>query len=338
MFAGKKAITANQHTMTLAQQRLAAGEDVERVRKETGWHCWVDGGMRFEISDNNAQLNDAGWYEDSRSDIDGDLRKMDGYLGDYRIKFPPRVAERLGYSERIENGLLTHPELFAAYPWLAGIKLVVLESNHFLYSERGHYQPGSNKNIYMEINPSLGGNAVGAILHEVQHAIQCAEGFSKGGGPQVYLENFHNKIDLLAAEKLRWGQALRAGKLINDLQDELEALGEDVPNADYLVWLRNIADLDQYRQDAQVSAALSLGGYERVYLSLAGEVEACNVQARRLLTADERLALSPSLTAPTADDEVIVWVSDKDDPLYSEPPVFSVSDEPESVDCAMGGM
>lgn len=56
-FAGARAATADTMSLVTAQDRLAAGEDAETVRRETGWHRGVDGRMRFEISDNEAKVD-----------------------------------------------------------------------------------------------------------------------------------------------------------------------------------------------------------------------------------------------------------------------------------------
>lgn len=58
-FAGQSAETADQAALDKAKQRIAAGEDAEAVRKDTGWHTGVDGKWRFEISDADAKLTPA---------------------------------------------------------------------------------------------------------------------------------------------------------------------------------------------------------------------------------------------------------------------------------------
>jgi len=58
-FAGDKAATADRFTLASAQERLAAGETPEDIRKSTGWLRGVDGKWRFEIDDSGASLKPA---------------------------------------------------------------------------------------------------------------------------------------------------------------------------------------------------------------------------------------------------------------------------------------
>ena len=58
-FAGQGALTADLDALKVAQDRVAAGEDAETVRRETGWHTGTDGKWRFEISDADAKLTPA---------------------------------------------------------------------------------------------------------------------------------------------------------------------------------------------------------------------------------------------------------------------------------------
>ena len=58
-FAGQGALTADLDALKAAQDRVAAGEDAETVRRETGWHTGTDGKWRFEISDADARLTPA---------------------------------------------------------------------------------------------------------------------------------------------------------------------------------------------------------------------------------------------------------------------------------------
>jgi len=58
-FAGQGALTADLGALKAAQDRVAAGEDAETVRRETGWHTGTDGKWRFEISDADARLTPA---------------------------------------------------------------------------------------------------------------------------------------------------------------------------------------------------------------------------------------------------------------------------------------
>ncbi len=49
-FAGEKANTADQFALSLAQERLANGEDAETVRQDTGWHRGVESGKLLPMT------------------------------------------------------------------------------------------------------------------------------------------------------------------------------------------------------------------------------------------------------------------------------------------------
>jgi len=318
-FAGKNAKTGDQNLLDNAQQQLDAGIDTEIVRKETGWYKGVDKKMRFEISDNNARLDDTAWDAATERIDEHPLRKMNGYLGDYYVESLPHVAERLGYPGRLEKGLLIHPELFDAYPELSGVKVEIRESNGYPFKVRGHLSPGKNKSIYLEVNPSQGGDAFVAVLHEVQHVIQIFEQFAQGGSVNSYNDEFKDKIIRGMDDQIRWSVELKNGKPINELQDELEALGWDAPDTSFLEWLRDEANLSQYEIDARVNQAFNVGGHSEVYWRLAGEVEARNTEARASLSDMERKSTPPGSTADTKDSNVIVLIDSDNEESTSRP-------------------
>lgn len=144
-FAGQNALTADRFALENAQQRLAMGEDAETVRQETGWHVGADGRYRFEISDHDANLYGSGNFGDTL--MGGDT------LGD----------------------VLDHPRLFAAYPQLRDVKVATLPADS---KSLGSFNVASNT---IRIREDLSSDqALSAILHELQHAIQRREQFSTG--------------------------------------------------------------------------------------------------------------------------------------------------------------
>lgn len=142
-FAGIGATTADLMALSTAEQRLAAGEDAETVRKETGWFKGKDGKWRFEISDREAKLNEAVFANGDEFDVT---------LGE----------------------LLDHPKLFAAYPFMqyVGVKIVTDPYGKAQASYGDHS---------IKINANSKDSVLSALLHEIQHAIQHNEGFAKGG-------------------------------------------------------------------------------------------------------------------------------------------------------------
>lgn len=162
-FAGTMSHTADMTAGKQAFDRLAAGEDAEIVRRETGWHRGADGGMRYEIDDSMATFNAA-----MRTD---------------KLKFGDAIAKLSPDSPVVKlSDVMSHPKLFAAYPWLADLTVSSMAGGS---SERGRFSPGrSDRPGRIDISEDLYGIiAFDVLLHEVQHAIQKAEGWSAGADP-----------------------------------------------------------------------------------------------------------------------------------------------------------
>lgn len=168
-FAGRRARGADLHALVSAQQRLAAGEDGEAVRRETGWHLGADGKWRFEISDHLASIAVPG--STARSVVDA-----------ARVN-----AINSGRSGPTISDVLVHPRLFAAYPRLARIPIAMMPANATADARIRHLATGP----VVEVQPSMQRDMLAsAILHELQHEIQHAEGFAKGGSVDRFTSDF----------------------------------------------------------------------------------------------------------------------------------------------------
>ena len=179
-FAGQQAVTADQHALTTAQQRLDAGEDAEAVRQDTGWYKGTDGKWRFEINDADAKLlkepSDPGVYADI-------------------------FDEAASRSNGVPLGkVLDHPALFAAYPALKATRFIVDDK----YSGNGSYSADENAIRVRDPYSYKNGpdQLLSVLLHEIQHGIQDIEGFASGGSPNEFRDESAD------AEMLRDGAIL----------------------------------------------------------------------------------------------------------------------------------
>ena len=102
--AGEASETADLSMLDRAKQLLAAGEDSETIRKETGWFIGYDNQWRYEIDDSAATLVEKPVFE-SHSTEDGGYRTAK--LGD----------------------IMHHEKLYAAYPFLKDITVILQETN-----------------------------------------------------------------------------------------------------------------------------------------------------------------------------------------------------------------
>ncbi|MFA7606822.1 MAG: LPD23 domain-containing protein, partial [Rhodocyclaceae bacterium] len=161
-FAGRTAQTADQYALAAAQRRVAMGENAETVRQDTGWHRGDDGRWRFEISDDQARVAVGGA---NAAEI-YDAALLDGEV--------VRVAD-----------VLDHPQLFAAYPHLADVRVELLPA---AIRAQARYQHSEHTGAgLLQINPRVKREAmVKTLLHELQHGIQFREGFAQGGSPEAF--------------------------------------------------------------------------------------------------------------------------------------------------------
>lgn len=188
-FAGQGAATADLGNLQEAQRRVAAGDNAERVRRETGWHQGVDDKWRFEISDHEAAFR--GGDAPSEFSID---RVQDG---DVRALWE----------------VISHDKLFAAYPSLRSLPVSFAKDYEF----RGGYYPGTDRiAIKISNDPK---QMLSTLLHELQHAIQHREGFATGGSlSPEFIENVRLALNELpkAAKAVVDGWVSNNQQLVNE--------------------------------------------------------------------------------------------------------------------------
>src|SRR5690606_30485040 len=153
-FAGIGAVTANMETLRKAHELAQSGASPAFIQKETGWHRGVDGRWRFEISDDKAmflQGNKIDVVELAKEIEPHVVFESDGQL--IKAKYKPDTEDYIGgfgrtredalvnlarhISRQIPQGfdvtsvqdgeslpldqVLYHPDLYAAYPYLANM-------------------------------------------------------------------------------------------------------------------------------------------------------------------------------------------------------------------------
>jgi len=291
-FAGARAETADAHAMTVAQGRIAAGEDAELVRKETGWHTGADGKWRFEIADNEAKL----------------------------LLSAEKVAEAVDFLGGVTVGdVLDHPKLFAAYPALAQIPVDMKNGNGASLASASINGVDQGKTILMGRGIAQE-DFLSVLLHELQHGIQDIEGFASGGSPQGDVAAHQRRVndELLAllaqspaldAAYERWAKFqmdMDLGRPFDAVQaqaaeDALQALRSGEKAIDLHSSLDGLADPDS-------AGAVMRDRYNR----LAGEVEARNTQARQKISDIGRKYIPPSQTADVPASDVIVVFNGKE--------------------------
>jgi hypothetical protein len=233
--------------------------NADNIRKETGWHKGADGKWRFEISD-----NDMRWKKSF------DNIPESGFLKEDEKPFPL-------------SSVMDHPKLFEAYPFLKQISVVKKQPG---FKALGWF---SEEDMQIGISP-YSPDPRSTLLHEIQHAIQMYEGFSKGGGALTAWQNLPSDSKEFIIKNIL-------------LQLNYEAL-RNKDNSDILSKIEKVKAGD-------ASTIIKEGELAHIALRLAGETEARLTQARRSMTEDERKATSPeSMQDYPYRDQILTQQSD----------------------------
>lgn len=335
-YAGTNAANADLEALEVAKGMAEQNVSAETIRQATGWFQGADGKWRFEIDDSGMRYSARGDlnygdpdYWRYRELLDKLEREMLG-TGSEAVT----EAERTEYEELAPryrdfyrqpgvrgdgsatsarlSDYIQHEELFEQYPQLMDARLVFEDMED---GKQGSYNPDTNT---ITLSESLqNSERDDALVHEIQHAIQEAEGFARGASPQYWARREYESGDLVG-ERLRrehdnlfrslsqeeQNQFTRYRELDRELNRTMFAELGTEEAADYEryeaeqdalydelygnEWFRKLLDLERRMDDIP-------GEYRAMYSNTSGEIEARDAEARRKLTADERRAAPPDL-------------------------------------------
>ena len=326
--AGIGARTADSAALRRAEALEKSGTDNETIRQETGWYRGMDGQWRFEIDDSGAAFSRSGeaQYNADNADYARYTQLMNRMLTGELTE--AEHAELLGLDKkngstkkelarRIDEGnatlrdIMRHNALFEAYPEIAETKVKFADMPS---GTAGSYNRETNT-ITLDTKLKYDANeALDALMHEVQHRVQAAEGFASGTNPGYWNrgENYDR-----AAEKYRDNRA----RLLNGLSTEDQALYDEYRSAEREMgaMLDGSVLYDESRMDALEKRSDELyrelygkewfgklNRYDRIlgdageavkefYRNTAGEIEARDTAARRRMSAEERKNTPPEL-------------------------------------------
>ena len=176
------------------------------------------------------------------------------------------------------SNVIDAPELFKAYPHLKDVRIETDAIMNDMPSN-GEYNAKTNT-ITIHADELKYMNSI--LNHEIQHAIQSIEGFDRGGSPRLVRGEIKKRL----AEVTKQIRQLRAeGK-----EDEAKAIVE-----------KNRGLYNAYQANDDYNS----------YKSLAGEVEARNVQERMNMTPEERRkTLAESTEDVARKDQIFLGVGD----------------------------
>ena len=335
-YAGTNAANADLEALEVAKGMAEQNVSAETIRQATGWFQGADGKWWFEIDDSGMRYSARGDlnygdpdYWRYRELLDKLEREMLG-IGSEAVT----EAERAEYEELapryrdfyLQPGVrgdgsatasrlsdyIQHDELFEQYPQLRDARLVFEDMED---GKQGSYNPDTNT---ITLSESLqNSERDDALVHEIQHAIQEAEGFARGASPQYWAQREYESGDFVGERLQRehdnlfrslsheeQNQFTRYRELDRELNRTMFAELGTEEAADYEryeaeqdalyaelygnEWFRKLLDLERRMDDIP-------GEYRAMYTNTSGEIEARDAEARRKLTADERRAAPPDL-------------------------------------------
>ncbi len=283
MFAGERGAanadeaeekTYRMDNLKVAEEMERGDKDAKAIKLATGWERGADGKWRYEMPD--AKIKDT-------IDIGG------GHI----VK---RYEEDMLWTDGKLGKVVDAPELFKAYPQLKDIKLstdVIMND----MPSNGAYDHNT-KTITIHADELKYLNSI--LNHEIQHAIQDIEGFAQGGSQrQAATAAFQQKLKEDYIEAIdRLDEVCKKNGI-----SRLAALDEDFDASD------NTELKDAISSFRAAQKKILASPYDR-YLSLAGEVEARNVQKRLGMTDEQRRNTLASETEDVNRDEQIVMNGD----------------------------
>ena len=309
LFAGKNAKTADMRTLERATALEANGISPESILKETGWFRGMDGKWRFEIDDSAMQYDRQGVTQNPDVQRKRQLEEklLYGQLAQEEANELRTLTEmtRDIPSPRTLSDYIQHDALFEAYPELRDAAVVFEETEPGV---NGYYNAGQNTIV---LDSKLRGAPESTLVHEIQHAVQRAEGFAGGATPSYW--EYKNKDGQAYRTDRQYMEAEKRGRdafdaMPDTVQDEVRRINRAKLDQDWDEVLRLEDDIYNGPY-AELYSAYDLANFDRrsrvdyykganyvdLYTNTAGEIEARDAANRRSYSAEQRRLRMPQL-------------------------------------------
>lgn len=170
IFGGRGSRTAPIGDFMIAERMAERGIHRDKIHRDTGIFLDpVDKQMKYEISDDQALLQDIDFY---KSNDQGDI--LANLIG---VTVPPK-AENFARLDKV----IDHPEFFKAYPELASTPTSAAVDP---LKRGGTTRVMRDGSLSLEVFGKDLDEVRSILLHEMQHLVQQKEkGFGQGGNPQ----------------------------------------------------------------------------------------------------------------------------------------------------------
>lgn len=323
-YGGRNARGTDSEALAEAERLEMQGLDPEEIRQETGWFRGMDGLWRFEIDDSGMEYSS--WGDMNREDQAEyarfrELEKkfiVGSVTEEEQAELRRLIDEGHGPGRAEEQGTLKlsdfirHDELFRNYPQLRKTGLMF---RRLPEGVNGSYSP---EHDVISLSEDLRNAPEDTLIHEIQHAIQRAEGFAKGSSPEYWkqrreditetiraarenLDLWLNDIGYNEYVKKSISEVVSKQKTIDRHWKDLQAFKDQSKYAKQIA--RCEEELKEYQQQYD-SITHGMTPTEQ-YLNTAGEIEARDVSARRRYNKRVRRQLAPDLG-----DEKTVFAED----------------------------
>ena len=334
--------TTRLDNLNVAREMENAGKNAKSIKMATGWERGADGKWRYEEEDfeyipkGNARekslLEREPWHKELMSLSDkvynGEkLSNEEEVRFDELSKKETELKDSLKKSDiKFLDDYVSDNTLFKEYPELKQVKVEFYDGSFF---DGGSY---SHHDMTIRINNNSPLDTKSILVHEVQHAIQYIEGFSRGGNSRTY-RNYLNSlkekrdawsmIDEFEEKSKELGSDASKMDVYKAVRDEYTSLGMSfgdgiMPSRDafdegFNLWVRGYDKEgyeDAYKEYQNLIEKFGLGESKDRYHELSGEVEARNVQSRLNMTPEERRNTLASETEDVArEDQIFLYDS-----------------------------
>lgn len=334
--------TTRLDNLNVAREMEKSGKDAKSIKIATGWERGADNKWRYEEEDfeyipkGNARekslLEREPWHKELMS-LSDKVYNGEKLSNEEEARFDELSKKETELKDSLKKSYIkflddyvSDSTLFKEYPELKQVKVEFYDGNFF---DGGSY---SHDDMTIRINNNSPLDAKSVLVHEVQHAIQHIEGFSKGGNVRTY----RNYLNSLKEKRDAWS-------MINEFEEKSKELGSDASQMDvykavrdeytslgmsfgdgimpsrdafdkgFNLWARGYDKEgyeDAYKEYQNLIEKFGLGESKDRYHELSGEVEARNVQSRLNMTPEERRKILASETEDVArEDQIFLYDS-----------------------------
>lgn len=317
--------TYRMDNLKVAEEMERGKKDAKAIKLATGWERGADGRWRYEMPDAKIKdMKDIGGGNIVKR-FDDDMLWNDGKLTD----------------------VIDAPGLFEAYPQLKDVRIDTDAIMNDMPSN-GVYNAKTNT-ITIHADELKYMNSI--LNHEIQHAIQYIDGFTKGGSPEQMEKEFKAAQDEWKArayaheleEKAKemggeYNQSEVEKALVEeykdlDMSDELPDKETRIKGFNYFA--RGYADrsmddaIKRFRLNE--STRSDFDSYKE-YLKLAGEVESRNVEKRLGMTDEERRnSLAEETEDVNRDEQIVMNGNDASYSIVKDPETIKKLDKEDTV-------